>query len=135
MSATALLQKAAQVGATTTTNIVYSPMVQRGFGSSMEPSIFNDGVQVQSDHSQLAGVVSGFYYHHQNQNLSSGMDLQKLAGNNKEMRRDDSLTVDFLGIGGVGGRSFDELQHQEMGLENQAVSQQRMQGLSTVWDV
>nr|GMD40515.1 protein indeterminate-domain 2-like [Ipomoea batatas] len=132
MSATALLQKAAQIGATTSTNnIVCSPMLQRGFGSPMEPSLINDGVQVQTDKSQLAGVISGFYYH-QNQNLSSGLDLQKLAGNNKEMRRDENLTVDFLG---VGGRNFHELQHQEMGLENQAVSQQRMQGLSAVWDV
>lgn len=131
MSATALLQKAAQIGATTSTNIVCSPMVQRGFGSSMEPSLINDGVQVQPDKSQLAGAISGFYYH-QNQNLSSGLDLQKLAGNNKEMRRDENLTVDFLG---VGGRNFHELQHQEMGLENQEVSQQRMQGLSAVWDV
>ncbi|XP_059648508.1 zinc finger protein GAI-ASSOCIATED FACTOR 1-like [Cornus florida] len=73
MSATALLQKAAQMGATASSN-VSSPIIQKGFATSMAPSSFNglmpqqlgssyDHIHPQTDQSQLAGLIGGFTSH------------------------------------------------------------------------
>lgn len=59
MSATALLQKAAQMGATASSNNVSSPMMQKSFVTSMAPPTFGT-MQTQNDQSHVIGGDDGY---------------------------------------------------------------------------
>ncbi|XWS64530.1 hypothetical protein CRYUN_Cryun05aG0011900 [Craigia yunnanensis] len=59
MSATALLQKAAQMGATASTGSLNSPLLGKSFTTSMAPLSFVS-MQTQNNQSQLLGADAGF---------------------------------------------------------------------------
>ncbi|KAL9393111.1 hypothetical protein Peur_012396 [Populus x canadensis] len=59
MSATALLQKAAQMGATASSNNVSSPMMQKSFVTSMAPPTFGS-MHAQNDQSHVIGGDDGY---------------------------------------------------------------------------
>ncbi|KAJ6380261.1 hypothetical protein OIU76_016838 [Salix suchowensis] len=59
MSATALLQKAAQMGATASSNNVSSPMMQKSFVTSMAPPTFGI-MQAHNDQSHVIGGDDGY---------------------------------------------------------------------------
>ncbi|KAB5556229.1 hypothetical protein DKX38_007138 [Salix brachista] len=59
MSATALLQKAAQMGATISSNNVSSPMMQKSFVTSMAPPTFGS-IHTQNDQSHVIGGDDGY---------------------------------------------------------------------------
>ncbi|GMP40238.1 hypothetical protein CsSME_00010765 [Camellia sinensis var. sinensis] len=72
MSATALLQKAAQMGATASSNM-NSPMMQKSFVTSMAPSSFNG--MPPYDHQIHRHIQTQNYHHHheQSQSLLAGV--------------------------------------------------------------
>ncbi|KAK9292705.1 hypothetical protein L1049_020684 [Liquidambar formosana] len=91
MSATALLQKAAQMGATVSSSM-NSPMMQKGFVTSMAPSSFGgmqqqqqqhniDYIQHNTDQSQLMGVDGGGFENHFMQKGPQGISSQFFNGN------------------------------------------------------
>ncbi|XWS57517.1 hypothetical protein CRYUN_Cryun09bG0181000 [Craigia yunnanensis] len=59
MSATALLQKAAQMGATASTGSLNSPLMGKSFSTSMAPPSFVS-MQTQNNQSQILGADAGF---------------------------------------------------------------------------
>ncbi|CAK7340672.1 unnamed protein product [Dovyalis caffra] len=71
MSATALLQKAAQMGATASGNNVSSPMMQKSFVTSMAPPTFGT-MHTQNDQSDVIGGDDG--YANQFFNANGGVD-------------------------------------------------------------
>ncbi|KAF3646267.1 Zinc finger protein MAGPIE [Capsicum chinense] len=124
-SATALLQQAAQMGATVSSNMNSSINVAR----KSYRSPFN-GMQIPiiSDHDQIQPQIGNTSVHG-----FAGSMLQNSSSNN------DSLTLDFLGIGGMRQRNLHEIiqqqQQQEMSFEQQKeVGQQSIQGMNSMWD-
>ncbi|KAK4339646.1 hypothetical protein RND71_041108 [Anisodus tanguticus] len=158
MSATALLQQAAQMGANVSSSMNSPIMVQKGY-----PSFFNAmQVPIQSDHGCVGSILQqngsrgtliselmdsnstgcddhqkssrplneGFY------SKNNGLFNEKQGILNKEGHSNDSLTHDFLGIGGMRQMNLHEMQQQqEMStFEQQKVSQQSIQGVNSMWD-
>lgn len=148
-SATALLQQAAQMGATVSSSMNSPIMVQKGY-----PSLF------QSDHNQtqIGSSVHGFFGsvsqngtqetlisellnsnrsttgdHHQmtsrmqNQGWYNGLfNETKINGESGN----DSLTLDFLGIGGMRQRNSHEMHQQQQ----QEMSFEQQKEMSSMWD-
>lgn len=152
-SATALLQQAAQMGATVSSNMNSTiNIVQKG-----HPSLFN-GMQfpIQSDHDQNQTQIgstlqrfggsmlqnSGDDHQNSTRLLQIGLFSQKQRILNKEAghSNEESLTLDFLGIGGMRQRNLHEIhqqqQHQQemITFEQQKVSHQSIQEVDSMWD-
>ncbi|KAK4378939.1 hypothetical protein RND71_000801 [Anisodus tanguticus] len=158
-SATALLQQAAQMGVTMSSSMNSSIMVQKG-----HPSLFN-GMQVpiQSDHGFVWSMLqqngsrgtliselmdsnsTGCDDHQKSSKLlnegfyskNNGLFNEKQRILNNEGHSNDSLTHDFLGIGGMRQMNLHEMyqQHQKVStFEQQKVSQQSIQGVNYTWD-
>ncbi|MCD9642506.1 hypothetical protein HAX54_029345 [Datura stramonium] len=163
-SATALLQQAAQIGATVSGTTPIN-LVQKGY-----PSLFNSmQTPIQSDHDHQTQIgssttVHGFvgsmlqnrgddhlntsrlmqseeWYNNNNSNSNNGLFNEKQRLFNKEGQSNDSLTLDFLGIGGMRQLNLHEMhqqqqqQQQEMStFEQQKDSHQSIQGVNSMWD-
>ncbi|XP_060219173.1 zinc finger protein GAI-ASSOCIATED FACTOR 1-like [Lycium barbarum] len=156
-SATALLQQAAQMGANVSSSMNSPIMVQKGC-----PSLFN-GMQlpIQSNHGFVGSMLqqngsrgiliselmdsnnTGDDHQKSSRMLNEGLhglfnEKQRLL--NKEGHSNDSLTHDFLGIGGMTQMNLHEMhqqqqQQQEMStFEQQKISQQNIPGVDSMWD-
>ncbi|XP_009784070.1 zinc finger protein GAI-ASSOCIATED FACTOR 1 [Nicotiana tabacum] len=146
-SATALLQQAAQMGATVSSSMNSPIMVQKGY-----PSLF------QSDHNQtqIGSSVHGFFGSMlqngtQETLISELLNSNSTAGDNQKTSRmqnegwynglfnetkingesgNDSLTLDFLGIGGMRQRNSHEMHQQQQ----QEMSFEQQKEMSSMWD-
>ncbi|XP_049386749.1 protein indeterminate-domain 12-like [Solanum stenotomum] len=157
-SATALLQQAAQMGVTVSNNMnstlfngVQIPIqsdhdhdqnqteigsILQGFGGSM---LQNSG----DDHHKSSRVLQnehGWYNNNNNNNNNSNTGLfnekQRILNKEAGHSNEESLTLDFLGIGGMRQGNLHEMhqQQQEMRFEQQEVSHQSIQGVNSIWD-
>ncbi|KDP23497.1 hypothetical protein JCGZ_23330 [Jatropha curcas] len=147
MSATALLQKAAQMGVTTASTNLNSPTMNthKSFvtSTSMAPSTFddddrvtrgNDGgyLMVANDLGMFNGVLeqnSALFKNIQQENSNNKNNNSHIRSGLSRFSGDVMTTVDFLGVGGSRQRSiFQEHQKQEMD-QFRGMAHQRMQGL------
>ncbi|KAJ8543308.1 hypothetical protein K7X08_005831 [Anisodus acutangulus] len=147
MSATALLQKAAQMGATASSSI-NSPMMQKSFVTSamagpdtitrktpydnnnhhqqnlaavMKDMGIYSGILMSNDQNDDGGFIKNVT-EHDHENINNTTRNQIVLGHNGS---NDMLTVDFLGVGGT-SRPPINLQEQQR-LEAAIINQQRIQ--------
>lgn len=117
MSATALLQKAAQMGATATTN-VNSPMMQKGFVTNMAPSTFG-AMQTQNSQSQVTDGDHGGYV---NQFFNANGGVENSVMNDMSM---------FTGVLDQNSALFKNMEHDSSNNKNGFRGANSNPGLST----
>ncbi|KAJ6354120.1 hypothetical protein OIU76_003040 [Salix suchowensis] len=137
MSATALLQKAAQMGAAVSSNNVSSPMMQKSFVTSMAPPTFGS-IHTQNNQSHVIGGDDGYANQFFNSNggvensvlNEMGMYGAVLDQNNalfKAMEHASSNNESVFQGGSRQRNLHDQHNHQEMEF-TRGISHPRMQG-------